>query len=91
MLKDIIARITSAKTTVMGVITALLTVLVAVGVISQDGLTEGLSATGNLYDAILVILGSISSIALLFSKDSDVVERETIEAELEAIDEEDAS
>ena len=83
MLKDIIARLTSAKTTIMGVITALLTVLVAVGVVTQDGLTEGLAATGNLYDAILVILGSISSIALLFSKDSSVVEKETILSELE--------
>lgn len=71
-LKDLIARLTSAKTTVMGVVTALLTVLVAVGVIGQDALTEGLTATGNLYEAIVVILGSISAIALVLSKDTGV-------------------
>jgi len=71
-MKDFIARLASAKTTIMGVVTALLTILAAFNLASQDALAEGLAATGNLYDAVLVILGSISSIALVLSKDSGV-------------------
>ena len=79
MLKDLVARLTSAKTTVMGVITALLTVLVALKVVGDDALVDGIAATGNLYDAVIVILGSITTIGLVLSKDSDVVEKELTE------------
>ena len=86
-MKDFIARLTSYKTTIMGVITALLTVLAAIGVADQDDVSGGIVATNELYDAVLVVLGSISTIALIFSKDSDVVEKEVIESELEVIEE----
>jgi len=86
-MKDLIARLTSIKTTVMGVITALLTVLAAIGVADKDAVNGGILATGELYDAILVVLGSVSTIALIFSKDSEVVEKEVIENELEVIEE----
>jgi len=83
MLKDLIARLTSVKTTVMGVVTALLTVLVAVGVLQQEDASEGTVALDQLYQGIIAVLGGISSIALIFSKDSSVVEKETILSELE--------
>jgi hypothetical protein len=83
MLKDFIARLTSYKTTLMAAVTGILTVLVAVKVVQADALTEGVAATGQLFDAVLALLGAISSIALLFSKDSSVVEKETIMSELE--------
>lgn len=83
MLKDLIARLTSVKTTVMGVVTALLTVLVAVGVLQQDDASEGAVALDQLYQGVLAVLGGIASIALIFSKDSNVVEKETILSELE--------
>jgi len=82
-MKDFIARLTSYKTTIMGVITALLTVLAAVGVADQDDVSGGIVATNELYDAVLVVLGSISTIALIFSKDSEVVEREMIDGDPE--------
>ena len=83
MLKDLIARLTSVKTTVMGVVTALLTVLVAVGVLQQEDASEGAVALDQLYQGIIAVLGGVSSIALIFSKDSTVVEKETILSELE--------
>ena len=83
MLKDLIARLTSVKTTVMGVVTALLTVLVAVGFIQQEDASEGTVALDQIYQGVLALLGGVSSIALIFSKDSSVVEKETILSELE--------
>lgn len=83
MLKDLIARLTSVKTTVMGVITALLTVLVAVGVLKPEDASEGTVALDQIYQGVIALLGGVSAIALIFSKDSEVVEKETILSELE--------
>jgi hypothetical protein len=76
IMKDFLARLTSYKTTVMALITGLLTILVATGVISSDSLTDGLAASGELYDAVVSIGGAIVSVILLFSKDSSVIEAE---------------
>jgi hypothetical protein len=70
-MNDLIARLTSLKSTVLAVITGLLTVAVAVGVVSDEALTQGITATGNLYEAIIVALGSIGTIVALLAKKGD--------------------
>jgi len=78
-LKDLVVRLTSMRSTIMAVVSAILTVMVALKVVSDNALVDGLAVTGNLFDALLVILGSITSVSLLLSKDSKVIEKELSE------------
>jgi len=68
-LKAIIERIANAKSTVMGIATMLGSVLTSLNVVAQGAFTEGLAATGTLYDAIVALGLAISGVILLFSKD----------------------
>jgi hypothetical protein len=73
-MKDVIARLTSWKSTVMAVITGLLTVGVALKIVGDDALTAGIAATGNLYEAVIALLGSVLAIIQLFAKDAPAPE-----------------
>ena len=70
-MKDLIARLTSYKTTIIGVVTALAAILVLFGVVGEenkDGVVEGVN---NFWEALIAILASINGLILLFSKDSE--------------------
>lgn len=71
MLQEIIARLTSWKSTALAVVTGLLTILSATGVIKADALTDGIAATGQLYEVIVTLLGVIVTIISLFKKESE--------------------
>jgi len=71
-LKAIIERIANAKTTVMGFASMLGSVLTTLNVVAQGAFTEGLAATGTLYDAVIALGLAISGVILLFSKDDGV-------------------
>ena len=72
MLKNFFTRLANAKTTVMGIATMLGSILTSLNVIAQGAFTEGLAATGTLYDAVVALGLAISGIILLFSKDDGV-------------------
>jgi len=68
-LKEIIERIKNAKSTVMGILTMLGSILTTLNVVAQGAFDAGLAATGTLYDAVVALGLAISGIILLFSKD----------------------
>jgi hypothetical protein len=68
MLQGIIDRLLSWKSTALAVVTGLLTILSATGVISAEALTEGITASGQLYEVIVTLLGVVVTIAQLFKK-----------------------
>jgi hypothetical protein len=73
MLQGFIDRLISYKSTALAVITGLLTVLVAVGVVKAEALTDGVAATGQLFEAIIALLGVIVTLGQLFRKNPDDV------------------
>jgi len=70
MLQGIIDRLLSWKSTALAVVTGLLTILSATGVINSDALTNGITATGQLYEVIVTLLGVIVTLISLFKKDA---------------------
>jgi len=70
MLKTIIEKIANAKTTVIGVITLVVSVLMGLNVIGADAGAELSSGIDLLYGNIVELLGAISGIVLIFSKDT---------------------
>ena len=68
MLQGLVDRLLSWQSTVVAVITGLLTILSATGVIGADALTDGIAATGQVYEAIITLLGAVVSVAALFTK-----------------------
>jgi len=70
MLKTIIEKIANAKTTVIGVVTLVVSVLMGLNVIGADAGTELAGGIDLLYSNIVELLGAISGIVLIFSKDS---------------------
>ena len=70
MLKTIIEKIANAKTTIMGVITLIVSVLAGLNVIGADAGTELSTGIDLLYGNVVELLGAISGIILIFSKDS---------------------
>ena len=65
---DLIKRLTSYKTTVIGVVTAIIAILVFTGVVQPEN--DGVAVVTTLWDGILQVLAAISGIILIFSKDS---------------------
>ncbi len=65
---DLIKRLTSWKTTVIGVATAIIAILVFTGVVQPEN--DGVAVVTTLWDGILQVLAAISGIVLIFSKDS---------------------
>lgn len=74
MLQGLIDRLLSWKSTVLAVITGLLTILSATNVISADALTDGITATGQLYEVIVTLLGIVVTLVQLFKKSPEEVE-----------------
>lgn len=68
MLQGFVDRLLSWKSTAVAIVTALLTVLAAVNVISSDALTNGLQTFGEFYDVIVTLLGLVVTITQLFKK-----------------------
>lgn len=71
VMQDLIDRLLSYKTTIIGVVTAIASMLVLFGVVgkeNQEGVVEGIS---NFWEALIAVLASINGLILIFSKDSD--------------------
>ncbi|MHC4752919.1 MAG: hypothetical protein ACYTFW_24020 [Planctomycetota bacterium] len=69
-LKDLIEKIANKKTTVMGFITLIVSVLAGLNVIGADAGTELATGIDLLYGNVVELLGAISGIILIFSKDT---------------------
>ena len=66
---DLIKRLTSYKTTIIGIVTAILAILVFFDVVKPEN--QGVEVVSSLWDGILQVLAGISGVILIFSKDSD--------------------
>ena len=71
-LKELAERIGNLKTTIIGVVTILVSVLVGFNVIGPDKGQELSSGIDLLYSNIVEIMTSVAGIILIFSKDSMV-------------------
>ena len=69
-LKDLIDKIANKKTTVMGLVTLLVSVLAGLNVIGADAGQELATGIDLLYGNIVELGGVISGIILIFSKDT---------------------
>ena len=69
-MKDFIERIAGAKTTIIGVVTLIVSVLAGLNVIGADVGAELATGIDLLYGNVVELLGAISGILLIFSKDS---------------------
>ena len=65
---DLIKRLTSYKTTVMGVVVAVVAILKLTGVVDPE--SDGVVVVETFWDGALQVLAAISGIVLIFSKDS---------------------
>lgn len=68
-MNDLIDRLTSWKTTVIGVATALVSILVFFGVLEPEN--DGVELVSTFWDGALQVLSAIAGFVLIFSKDSD--------------------
>ena len=71
-MKDFIDRLRSYKTTILGVFTAVISILVFFNIVDADN--SGTELATSLWDGILQILAAISGFILILSKDSDIKE-----------------
>ena len=67
-MNDFIERLTSYKTTVIGVATAIMAILSFFGVLKPEH--DGVEVVTTLWEGILEVLGAIAGITLILSKDS---------------------
>lgn len=73
-MQGFIDRLISWKSTAIAVVTGLLTILSATGVITADALTDGIAATGQVYEAVITLLGALVTVIALFTKAPEEVE-----------------
>jgi hypothetical protein len=69
-MKDLIARLTSWKTSIIGGATLVLSMLVLFGVIEPEKQADGVASVTSLWDSIVQVLAAISGLVLLFSHDA---------------------
>jgi len=69
-LKEIIEKIANKKTTVMGLVTLIVSVLAGLNVIGADAGQELATGIDLLYGNVVELMGAISGIILIFSKDT---------------------
>ena len=69
-MQGLIDRLKSAKTTIIGIVTLVTSVLVGLNVIGADAGSELSSGIDLLYGNIVELLTGIAGIILIFSKDS---------------------
>ena len=70
-MKDLIERLKNYKTTIVGVVTALIAILVAFGVLGAEQGSQVPEQFTLTYDSIVQLLAAISGFILIFSKDAD--------------------
>jgi hypothetical protein len=70
IMQDLIARLTSWKTTIIGVATLLIALLVMFGVIKTENQAGAVEHIGTFWDSLVQILASISGLILIFSHDA---------------------
>mgnify|MGYP000695651582 CR=1 FL=1 len=66
---DLIKRLTSYKTTIIGIVTAILAILVFFNIVPPEN--NGVEVVTTLWYGILQVLAGVSGVILVFSKDSD--------------------
>jgi len=69
-LKELALRIGNLKTTVIGIVTLLVSVLVGLNVIGPDAGTELSAGVDLLYSNIVELMTGLAGIILIFSKDT---------------------
>jgi|LGOV01.1.fsa_nt_gb hypothetical protein len=69
-LKEFIERIASKKTTVMGIVTLVVSVLAGLNIIGADVGVDLSTGVDLLYGNIVELLGAVSGLILIFSKDT---------------------
>ena len=70
-MKDLIERLTSYKTTIVGIATAIIAVLSLLGYLAPEKKEVAETNVVTIYDSLLAVLGGVSGLILVFSKDSD--------------------
>ena len=70
-MKDLIERLTSWKTTIVGAATLIIAVLVFFKVVQPENQGEAVAGISNFWDGIVQVMASVSGLILIFSKDSD--------------------
>jgi hypothetical protein len=71
-MKDFIDRLTSYKTTVIGVVTAVLAIAVLFGWIGAEKQPEIATGINNFWDALIAVLASINGLILVFTKETPI-------------------
>ena len=66
-MKDLIERLKNYKTTIIGIFTAVIALLVTFGVLDPDN--TGVESITSILDGVLLVLAGISGIVLMLSKD----------------------
>lgn len=69
-MEDFLNRITSWKTTIVGISFGFITILVAAGVFEEEAVEGAPEVVGNVWDTVIQLFAGIQSVILLFSKDS---------------------
>lgn len=69
-MKDFIDRLRSYKTTIIGVFTAVISILVFFGVVDAEN--DGVELASTFWDGALQVLAAIAGLILIFSKDSEI-------------------
>lgn len=69
-MKDFLERLKSYKTTIIGVFTAVISILVFFGVVDAEN--NGVELGTSLWDGVLQILAAIAGFILILSKDSEI-------------------
>jgi len=70
-LSDFVERLTSWKTTILGLVSGLVIILVATGVIGKEESGQISPVIDSIWGSVIMILGGINSLVLLFSKDGE--------------------
>lgn len=70
-LSDLIERLTSYKTTIVGVVTALIAIAVLFGFVGEENKEGVIEGVGNFWEAVIALLATVNGLILVFSKDSD--------------------
>jgi len=66
---DVVNRLKNYKSTIIGIFTALATLLVILGPLSPEHKEGVLFNVDNIYEGITLVVGSLNAVLLIFSKD----------------------
>ena len=68
---EFINRLTNWKTTIVGVSTAIIAILVTFGVVGSGESEDAVAQISTIWEGILAFLAGVSGLILVFSKDTD--------------------